>query len=497
MSEHQVIVVGAGPAGLTAAVTLAHYGIEVLVVERRPSGTTSPRATGLSMRTMEVLRSWGLEDEILAGGNDVENTMLETTTAAAAADGTSIEVGFPSAHQSRLVSPTHPACVPQDHLEEVLLRRLSTLPTATVVFGVEAVLGAERTTRPTVSLVDHRRGERRAVTADYVIAADGARSAVRRILGIELVGQDRLMEGFHAEIRAPLWDVLGPHRHLIYSITTPEAFGTLLPAGQGDRWIFGGPPEIIGTLADDAAAALVRRRVQAASGVPDLPVEVGRITRFSSGAQLATTFSRGRVFLTGDAAHRVTPRGGTGLNTAVGDGHDLGWKIGWVLRGWAHPELLATYERERRPVAAHNVARSADPMGTPRQAVSELHIDLGGRIPHTWLDRQRRTADGRGRSSLDVLGPGLTLFAGPKGAGWVEAVHALDTSIPVEVRSLTFGDARALGIGASGATLVRPDGVPVVAWWSATGDPADLRRAVGRATVGMSPDHVAAGGRAA
>ena len=106
------------------------------------------------------------------------------------------------------------------------------------------------------------------------------------------------------------------------------------------------------------------------------------------------------MFLIGDAAHRVTPRGGTGLNTAIRDGFDLGWKLAWVLRGWAHERLLDTYERERRPVAEFNAARSADPTASLR-AADELRADLGGRIPHLWLPARRRRV-----STLDLLGTG-------------------------------------------------------------------------------------------
>ena len=114
--------------------------------------------------------------------------------------------------------------------------------------------------------------------------------------------------------------------------------------------------------------------------MPDLQPRVERVGSFTFAAQLADRFRHGAAFLIGDAAHRVTPRGGTGLNTAFRDGHDLGWKLAWVLRGWAGPELLDTYEAERRPVAEHNVARSADPGGTVREPAEELHADLGGRI---------------------------------------------------------------------------------------------------------------------
>ena len=98
----------------------------------------------------------------------------------------------------------------------------------------------------------------------------------------------------------------------------------------------------------------------------------------------------------------MTPRGGTGLNLALHDGYDLGWKLGWVLRGWAGPQLLDSYEAERRPVAEYTAARSADPGGSRRAAEHEVRADLGGRIAHVWAGE---------RSTLDLLVPGLTLFA--------------------------------------------------------------------------------------
>jgi putative polyketide hydroxylase len=154
--------------------------------------------------------------------------------------------------------------------------------------------------------------------------------------------------------------------------------------------------------------------------------------------------------------YRVTPRGGTGMNTAIRGGHDLGWKLGWVLRGWAGADLLDSYEAERRPVAAHNVARSADPDGSTREAADEVHVDLGGRIPHVWV----RTGDGRA-STLDLLGPGLTLFTGPDSAPW-DARPA--GGPPVTVRALDAVSARAIGIRGGAALLVRPDATPARMW---------------------------------
>lgn len=184
-------------------------------------------------------------------------------------------------------------------------------------------------------------------------------------------------------------------------------------------------------------------------GDPSLHPRIERIGRFTFAAQMAERYRGGNAFLVGDAAHRVTPRGGTGMNTALQDGYDLGWKLAWVLNGWESADLLDSYEAERRPVAEHNLARSADPAGSLRSPWDELEVDLGRRIPHVWHD---------GRSTLDLLGPGLTLFTGPEGAPDVATIGGL---APLVVRTVDESSARALGIDGHEELLVRPDGVPV------------------------------------
>ncbi len=402
MTRVPVVVVGAGPAGLAAAITLARAGVEVLLLERRVSGSPLPRATVLSLRSMELLRSWGLEDRIHADADDVEMTMLAMTSAARADQGEVIDVGYPTRSQSAMLSPTRAVCVAQDHLESELLEHLAGYSTVTVEHGCE-VLEVALAERSLLVTVRDAAGRRRVIEAGYVVGADGARSVVRRSAGIVLDGPDDLHRGVRVEFHAPLWDVLGKHRHLIYAITDPEASGVLLPAGRSDRWIFA-----VSYDGDDTGsgewptnAALVQRLLKA-TGLSRRDVRTTRFDTFSAGAQVADRFSRDRLFLVGDAAHRVTPRGGTGLNIALADGYNLGWKLGWVLRGWASTSLLASYESERRPIARHNVARSADPAGASRPAASERHLDLGGRIPHRWV--------APGRSTLDLLGEGLTLM---------------------------------------------------------------------------------------
>jgi len=447
MTSPAVLVVGAGPAGLATAIQLARHHVPTLLVERRHAHSDLPRATVLSLRTMEFLRAWGLHDAVVAGGVEVDWHMLVCRTLAEAAEGEKVQVGYPSRAQSAVLSPSAPECVAQDHVEPVLLEHLRTLPSAEVALGTELADLALASDGVTATLRDVASGATRTVRAGWIVAADGARSTIRERLGIAVTGSDDVLGGVTATIRAPLWEVVGPHRHGIYSISHPEMPGIFLPAGAPDRWLIGFPGDETAPPEQIAAYARI------GAGVPDLPVQVGRAGRFSSSAKLAERYRSGRAFLAGDAAHRVTPRGGTGLNIAFQDGCDLGWKLAWVCNGWAPEALLDSYEDERRPVAEHNAARSADPEGTVRAPELELPVDIGGRIRHVWE---------RGRvSTLDLLGPGLTLFTGAGGARWSAIAAQVRTPQPLAVRRVAPTTARALGItGDGGALLARPDGMP-------------------------------------
>jgi len=459
-SHGRVLVVGAGPAGLVAAIPLARMGVRCLLVDRRRAPSSLPRATVLSLHTMELLRSWGLERRVQKGGHEVEWLMSLSRTLREAGSGDRVEVGYPTVGQSALISPSRPANVPQDHLEGVLLDHLRRLPAAQVRLGVRLEDIEQDRTGYRAVLRDEETGAVRVERAAFVLGADGAHSTVRDLLGIPMPTKGSHYEALSAVLHGPLWDLVGEHRYGIY-VVDGDAAGTFLPAGHPDRWVysFGWDPTR-DRLADYSPARLLAL-VRVSAGDPSLQVRLGRVGAFSFVGGIADRYRDGRAFLLGDAAHRVTPRGGTGLNTAVADGFDLGWKLGWVMRGWADESLLGSYEAERRPVAEHNLERSLDPTGSRRSVVGEVHVDLGPRLPHLWLPTDGRHPDGGRRSTLDLLTTGLTVITADPDAAGSAATRRPGVTAPVTIRRVDRMTAQALGAGPSGSVLLRPDGVAV------------------------------------
>jgi putative polyketide hydroxylase len=456
----EVLVVGAGPGGLVAAITLARYGIDVLVIDKRATPSGLSRALVVSTRGMELMRRFGLEEAIRAGAADVK-ICAWVTPDLASGQGTEMPLGSPSDAEAALVSPTRPAWVAQDHHEPIMLGHLRGLPSARIRLGCQLLGVTQDDGGVRATVADAGTGAVEHVCASYLIAADGAHSTVREQLGISMLGPDDLADYERVEFTAPLWPLAGEHRYGLYVITRPDAAGVLAPRGPGDRWslsreVPAGSRGLAG-LGHLGLTGLIQR----AAGASALRPQIERLSTFTFAAQMAEHYAQGRCFLVGDAAHRATPRGGTGMNTAIQDAFDLGWKLAWVLRGWATPELLATYERERRPIAAHNVQRSSEPAGARQETDETLPWDLGGRLPHHWL------AGDQERSTLDLIGDGLTLLAAPYDPRWLRFARYFKPNAPLNVHVIDAHTSQALGLQPTGALLARPDGRELRRWTSA------------------------------
>jgi putative polyketide hydroxylase len=446
----QVLIVGAGPAGLVAAITLTRYGVPTLLVEKRTKLSTLSRATVISTRSMEIFRTWGLEEAVRAGAADVEPCGWVTPTLAAG-EGTVITLGYPTTAEAVAVSPSSPAWAPQDHLEPVLVGLLREAPRGELRVGCELV-GVEQSDDGVVaSLRDSRSDTTERVEVRYLVGADGAHSTVRSALGIGMAGPEALAEFQMVQFEAPLARILGERRYGLNIVTHPQAPGVFVVRGRHDRWGYAREVRDGQERLDQCSPQRLAELITTAAGT-DLQPQIERVSTFRFAAQIADRYRGRHCFLVGDAAHRMTPRGGTGMNTAVKDAYDLGWKLAWVLRDWAKPDLLDSYEDDRRPVGLHNVTRSADPDGAEKQADEALAWDLNGRLPHHSLDRNGTTL-----STLDLLDEGLTLLAGPEEGGQHDG-RQLEATAPLTVHTLDAKTANRLDITPRGGLLLRPDG---------------------------------------
>ncbi|OLT27098.1 hypothetical protein BJF79_42870, partial [Actinomadura sp. CNU-125] len=356
----QVLVVGAGPVGLSAAAFLGWHGIETVVVERHEGRATHPRARGLTPRTMELLRGIGLEDRVrgtesareLAGNDGI--IVMDTLAGRPLGGLDRSYFQFDAAAYDGL-APTSWCMCHQHELEPILLGRARELG-ADVRYTTECTDleplddGVAATLRPVGG------GAARTLRARYVVAADGAGSRVRERLGIGMSGPGRLGFFLNIEFRADLAAVLGDRRFIMCYIAGAGVRCALLPVNNADHWMLHVmcDPEETAEFTPERCAELVR----AAAGVPDLEVDVRSALPWESAGRVADRFRAGNVFLAGDSAHVMPPTGAFGSNTGVQDAHNLAWKLAAVLQGRAAAPLLDTYEDERRPVAEATVRQA-------------------------------------------------------------------------------------------------------------------------------------------
>ena len=403
-----VLIVGGGGAGLTASMLLAAQGVEHLLVSARPSTSDLPKAHVLNQRAMEVLEDAGVAEAITERSTPA--AQMAATAYYAGFTGPDPDYGHPLArlecwgaggadeHWSA-ASSWRQLNLPQIRLEPLLKARAEELSPGRIRFGHELVGLEQDSDGVRATIRDHAAGRTYVVSCQYLLGADGGRR-VAGLAGVEYEGLGVLTETATLHVSADFSPWAKDPDVLIRWIFSPQAgvMVVMVPMGP-DRW---GPESEEWVIhlnypADDPRAqsdAQVEADARQALGLPDTPMKIHKITRWSVEAVLASAFRAGRVFLLGDAAHRHPPTGGLGLTSAIHDAQNLCWKLALVLRGHASPALLDTYEAERRPVDERNCQRSLEnavnhfaigaalgvsPDNTPEQNMAQLRRMWSGR----------------------------------------------------------------------------------------------------------------------
>ena len=352
-AEHvDVVIVGAGPTGLTAAHLCARLGLSAVVLERRDGPQRSPAAHVVNARTFEIWRQAGVDmGPVLAEClSPDEAGMVHWVTRL----GGEVVGSLPFERQGDemlAITPTPIRNLSQHRLEPLLLA-----DHLDVRYGHLCASTLQRADGVTVE-IDAPDGRCR-IEARYLLAADGAGSSVRRSLGIELAGPRTIQSFVMVHLGADFRPLVGDDSGVLYFLVDLVDGGTFVCHGADREWVFmhgwDAEAESMEAFTEERCRDLVR----AALADPDVEFDVIGISNWHMSAQIADRYRMGRTFLVGDAAHRFPPTGGLGLNTGAADAHNLVWKIAAVETGWADPSILDTYDAERRPVAVFNCDQS-------------------------------------------------------------------------------------------------------------------------------------------
>jgi 2-polyprenyl-6-methoxyphenol hydroxylase-like FAD-dependent oxidoreductase len=397
--ESDVLIAGAGPAGLLLAGDLAEAGVTVTVLERRTTGSNLTRAFGVHARTLEQFDQRGIADELITTGLPLRRLRLFVPV--------DLDFGrLPTRHPYLLITP-------QTRTEAVLRARAERLG-AKFVLGTEVVGVRQDAGGVDVTTAD---GERR--RGRYLVGADGAHSVVRRELGLPFDGRPVLKSILLADVR--LAEAPG---NVLRVNSVGDAFAFVAPFGDG--WYRVTAWDRRRQAAEDAPLDLSEvREVTRRSLGTDLGMHDARwLSRFHCDERQVPHYRDGRVFLAGDAAHVHSPAGGQGMNTGLQDAANLGWKLAAVLSGRLPESLLDTYETERHPVGKR-VLRSSGAMIRLAMIRSRPAREAGGRALAGAL-----SVGSLGRRAAGVVSGIGIRYAPPRGADRRVGERAEDVDLP-------------------------------------------------------------------
>ena len=403
-SQTPVLIVGAGPIGLALAIDLARRGVACVIVDKGDGIIRHSKMGAVAIRTMEYCRRWGLAERVRNSGfpHDYELGQVFCTSL----NGHLIGKSLPQSASQSLASPEQKQRCPQIWFDPILQSAAQSSDAVTLAYHCEVVSFTQDKDRVLATIHDHLNGKTSTLEASYMVGCDGAGSDIRRALGVGLQGEDVLNYSVGIYFRSP--DLLALH-----------------DKGQAERYLFLGKDGNWGHLTVVDGREYWRLTVM--SGRERLDMEtfdpahwvdrcIGRegadyeivsVLPWRRSKLVAEHYRSGRVFLCGDAVHVMSPNGGFGMNTGIGDAVDLSWKLHAVLAGWAPAPLLDTYETERHPVGVRNTYAAAGNFNSILTAVDWSMIDA-----QTDEGARRRCAAGKiledaARGNLDSLGISL------------------------------------------------------------------------------------------
>jgi 2,4-dichlorophenol 6-monooxygenase len=375
-----VLIVGAGPAGLALSVTLSRFGVGHLVVERHEATAHTPRAHIISQRTVKIFRHLGIGERfhtIAMPWHYMANNLWVTTLAGREVARSETWGTGPARHADyQMASPEPMGTCPQIVLEPMLLD-VAREAGADIRFGHEFLELAQDEDGVTSVVQDRASGSTLTVRSRYVVGADGARSRVLDQAGLSVEGPDDLARASNIWFRADLtryfehrpgvltWNVMpGP--------LPPLWLGTLICHKPVTEFVLVSMYDPNEVSLDQLSPDDLKSRVRALVG-EDVDVEILGIAGWQVRAQVAPSYTAGRVFCMGDAVHRHPPSNGLGLNMSIADAYDVGWKLALVVADRAGEAPLDSYSAERQPVGAHGVQRAIASL----QEVAAVEAALG------------------------------------------------------------------------------------------------------------------------
>lgn len=412
-----VLVVGAGPAGLASSLLLQRQGCDTITITRYGWTAHTPRAHHINPRAMELLRALGLEEAVRrrAFPYDAMKNVVWCVSLAGQ------EIGRLEHYHSTGpggygdATPCRAANIAQHNLEPILASTLLERG-GRLLFNMDC-LSVEQDDAGVRATVRNRvTGQLVRIEADYLIGADGANSRVARDIGLELDGLAGWGAAVNVWIRADLSRYVAHRPGSLFWTNQPGSpfwigSGVFVAVEPWTEWMvtFMYDPS---TGQPDLDRDVLVDRIRHIVGDPDIAVEVLHAGTWSMNAQVARTYSRGRVFCMGDAVHRHSPANGLGANTSMLDAYNLAWKLDLVLRGVADPALLESYSVERQPIGAAVITRSMKSVGEFPAVAAALGYAPGQSVEEGQACLDRLAAGGgEGDAMRDRLAEALRLQA--------------------------------------------------------------------------------------